>query len=200
LGAVWRPGPEFDFEGRSYLRSLTPTVNLPTTRVYELVFPAAPGVFKVPDVLGAGASLRPSKRWVLSADWSRVRYADLTERFLDIAARDSAIPDGQVGEPVDYRLEDGDEFRLGFEYAIERETAASPLFLRWGLWRDPNHEIEYVGPDPSQRPIFSPGDDEMHYSVGFGWATRDFQLDAAYDHSSRVRTLSLSSVFYFGRD
>ena len=199
-GAVYRRGPSFGFIGRSYLRSLAPTVMLPTTRTYELVFPDGRGVFKVPDVIGAGVSFRPSRRWVLSADYARVEYGDLMERFLDLAGRDSAVPDGQTGRPVDYRLDDGNEYRAGFEYVVNPDSSSSLVFLRWGLWRDPNHEIEYVGPDVSQRPIFSPGDDELHYSLGLGLKFRDIQLDAAFDTSDRIDTFSLSAVFYFGRD
>jgi long-subunit fatty acid transport protein len=199
-GAVYRRGPTFSFVGRSYIRSLTPSITLPTTRVYLPVFADGQGVFDVPDVIGAGFSARPSRRWVLSVDYSRVEYGDLMKEFLDLAGRDSAIPDGQTGTPADYRLEDGDEYRLGFEYAVNPESGRVPLFLRWGVWHDPNHEIEYVGPDSSQRPIFSPGDDELHYALGLGMKLRDFQLDAAVDLSDRIDSFSLSTVFYFGRD
>jgi len=198
-GAVYRRGPEFDFSGKSYIRSLSPTVSLPTTRTYALVVADGPGVFKVPDVIGVGGSLRPSGRWVISLDYAQVQYGDLMERFLDLVGRDSAIPDGETGRPVDYRMVDGNEYRLGFEYALNPRR--TPLvFLRWGAWHDPDHEIEYVGPDPSQRPIFSPGDDALHYAIGAGLKYRDVQFDAAIDLSDRLDTFSLSAVFYLGRD
>lgn len=200
LGGVYRKGPSFRFTGRSYIRSLRPTVSLPTTRQYLSVFGDVPGIFKVPDVWSVGASLRPGNRWVISADWARVEYSDLMDRFLDLAGRDSGIPNGQIGRAVDYRLEDGDEIRLGFEYVANADSGNAPIFLRWGLWNDPNHEIEYVGPDPSQRPIFSPGSDELHTTVGIGIKFRNSQFDLGYDRSERVDTLSFSSVFYFGRN
>jgi hypothetical protein len=96
-------------------------------------------------------------------------------------------------------MDDGDEVRLGFEYAVN--AASAPLaFLRWGVWRDPDHEIEYVGPLPSQRAIFSPGDDELHWTLGGGLKLGDVQLDAGYDRSERLDVLSVSAVFYVGRN
>ena len=200
LGGVYRKGPSFRFMGRSYIRSLGPSVSLPTTRSYASVFGDAPGIFKVPDVWSVGVSIRPSSRWVVSADWARVEYSDLMDRFLDLAGRDSGIPNGQVGRAVDYQLDDGDELRLGFEYVVNARSNSAPIFLRWGVWNDPNHEIEYVGPDPSQRPIFSPGSDELHTTVGLGIKMRNNQFDLGYDRSDRVETLSFSTVFYFGRN
>lgn len=199
-GAVYRSGPKFDFIGRSYLRSMGPSTTPPTTRTFAPVFAQAPGVFKSPDVYGLGLSLRPSKRWVISADYSRVEYGDLMDEFLDLAARDSAIPDGATGRPADYFMEDGDEYRLGFEYVVNPRFEEPLFFLRWGAWHDPNHEIEYVGPDISQRPIFSPGQDEIHYALGGGLKFRSFQIDAGVDLSERLNTLSISGVFYLGRD
>ena len=200
LGGVYRAGPTFRFEGRSLIRGLVPSVTLPTTRVYQPAIADATGFFKIPDVWSMGASVRPSANWVWSLDWTRVEYTDLTDRFLDIAARDSGIPDGQVGRPVDYRLQDGDEIRLGVEYAAGTQSRRSPIFIRGGLWHDPNHEIEYVGPDPSQRALFSPGSDELHASFGVGLKWRDIQFDVAYDYSPRIETLSFSTVWYFGRN
>jgi hypothetical protein len=43
--------------------------------------------------------------------------------------------------------------------------------------------------------LFSSGEDETHYSVGFGWAFPKFQVDFAYDASDTLDTLSLSGVY-----
>ena len=199
LGAVYRRGPEFEFTGERFIRRLSST-SLPATRTYSTPIADAGGVFKVPDVIGIGGSIRPGKRLVISLDYDRVKYGDLMEEFLDLVERDSAIPDGETGEPVDYSMKDGDEYHLGVEYVVNPKLGSPLFFLRGGLWYDPNHEIEYVGPDPSQRPIFSPGDDELHYALGVGLKFRDFQIDAAADLSDRLDTFSLSAVYYFGKD
>ena len=199
-GAVYRQGPEFSFAGDAYFRSHSPSTTPPTTRTFEQFLPGGTGrgVFDVPTVIGAGASYRPSKRWVISADYARVKYGDLMDEFLALAPGDSGLPFGQTGTAADYKMKDGDEWRLGGEYAVS--LGAPLVFLRGGLWFDPEHEIEYTGADIRQRAVFSPGDDELHWSLGAGFKFRDFQLDAAMDISDRIDTFSLSTVFYLGRD
>ena len=70
--------------------------------------------------------------------------------------------------------------------------------VRVGAWTDPDHKIRYEGQFAEQRAYFTGGDDEMHYTGGFGIAVgRKFQIDVAYDHSKLVKTASLSAVIRF---
>ncbi len=71
--------------------------------------------------------------------------------------------------------------------------------LRAGVWFDPDHEMRYLGSDPQLQTVWTRGEDELHWAVGFGLRFRRFQLDAAVDVSDRVNTVSVSSVYYFGR-
>ena len=140
IGAVYRRGASFGFLGDTFVRSQATPFNYTSPRV-NTSFPArcrepgregCLGVFKIPDVAGLGLSLRPSPRWVLSLDYNRVEYSDLIENTLDIVNADSSIDHGDVGTPRDFALDDGEEYRLGAEYAVLREFSFPDVFLRAG--------------------------------------------------------------------
>jgi hypothetical protein len=94
-------------------------------------------------------------------------------------------------------IDDGTEVRLGAEYVfLDMEN---PFTIRAGVWHDPEHTIRWNGAvtNVSQAinaTLFSTGDDELHYALGFGWAFKHWQLDAAADFSDRVNTISMSGV------
>src|SRR5690606_29080251 len=97
------------------------------------------------------------------------------------------------------QLKDRFEPRLGFEYAML--DMSHPVFVRFGAWREPAHNLNFVGDpesfgssdleEPGNRrldavfnaTLFSTGDPEMHFSGGFGVAFESFQIDFAADVS-----------------
>ncbi len=91
--------------------------------------------------------------------------------------------------------DDASELHLGFEYFLL--NARVPLSIRFGSWHEPDHKIRYTGNAPRNLALWRPGEDEMHYSAGFGISTRKFQIDAAFDYSDRDKTASLSTVYRF---
>ena len=46
-------------------------------------------------------------------------------------------------------------------------------------------------------PLFRPGEDAYHVAPGVGFVFDKFQIDGAFDISSRVNTFSLSAVYRF---
>ena len=92
------------------------------------------------------------------------------------------------------RLEDGDEFHLGGEYAF---LGSSPVAaIRLGVWHDPDHSPHNVGDDPLAA-LFPKGDDQIHYALGFGLSFDRFQLDFGADFSELVNTISISGIYRF---
>lgn len=93
VGAVFRQGPEFDYD-----IAVPPVGALPGT--------AGESTFAVPDVWGLGVAYRPNDNWRIGFDAMRVQYSDHTER----------VQAQGTHEEVDYlRLDDTTELRIGAE-------------------------------------------------------------------------------------
>ena len=100
-----------------------------------------------------------------------------------------------------FEIEDATELHFGLEYVIERRLR---MALRLGAWFDPDHQLAYDFGDRNIEDLrpqdrfglrFAKGDDEMHWTGGFGIALSRVQLDLAFDLSDRANIFSLSSVF-----
>jgi long-chain fatty acid transport protein len=150
--------------------------------------------FSVPNVFSAGLAYRPSDALLFTLDVNRIEYSRLTDHLETIFNEDTPV----------LKIDDGTEVRLGMEYALLE--ASTPVFLRAGVWRDPDHRLAYAGPRPSNCIDFGPcssatlypkGSDETHYSLGIGWSFEKFQLDFAADLSDLVDTFSASGVVRF---
>ncbi|MCH7666869.1 MAG: outer membrane protein transport protein, partial [Acidobacteria bacterium] len=123
-GAVYRQGPEFDFQagmfgriaGPGYISRLSPANPPPGCQAAT----GCEGVFKVPDVTGIGVSVRPGLRWLLAADLNRVEYSDLMDQALNSLGSDQGIVGTRI-QPGTFELDDGNEYRAGVEYAWFRE-------------------------------------------------------------------------------
>lgn len=151
--------------------------------------------FAVPDVLSAGLAYRPTDAWLFTFDVNHIEYSRLSDDLVSIR------------EVADPRLsyDDGTEVRLGAEYAFLEMT--NIMFLRGGVWLDPDHRLAYDGPAPSDcfddpdscfnSALFTDGDDEVHFSLGLGWQFPSFQLNFAGDWSDVVDTYSVSGVMTF---
>jgi long-subunit fatty acid transport protein len=208
VGSVYRQGPSFGFLGDTFSRrSGGPPYRYRSQRVGPDFPPeckvegreGCPGTFKVPDVLGFGVSIRPSIRWVVALDYNRVEYSDLGDETLDIVNADPALGFGHKGRPQDFKIDDGDELRLGLEYALLRERSLPDIYLRSGAWFESEHRLRYEGKNTERRAIWGRGEDQLHYAAGIGLRFRRFQLDVGLDLSDTSDTFSLSSVYYFGR-
>lgn len=190
IGLSYRSAPSFSYRARLVLDDGTDFLDFQTP-------------FKAPDVFGVGFSLRATDQLTLNLDVNHVGYGNIGQRV------DDGFTQPQNNNPTTlqgFAVKDQVEPRFGLEYAF---ATANPFFLRAGMWREREHTLRFVA-DPESgafsnvafgdRPypdavLFSTGDTEMHYSVGFGWAFQKFQIDFAYDSSDVQDTLSLSGVF-----
>lgn len=176
LGAAYRRGGSFEYRAGNFDADGNPLILVDTG-------------FDIPHVFGLGLSYRPSDNLALALDVNRVSYSRLTDDYDDI-----------FGSATVLKSDDGTEIRLGGEYVFTQ--FATPFSLRAGVWREPEHALYASGPanDPAvdiDRALFRPGDDEMHYSLGLGWAFPRFQFDLAGDWSDQVNTYSASGVVRF---
>jgi long-subunit fatty acid transport protein len=177
LGAVYREGPEFELAGETEAGPAHPF--LPPGSVESVDTPWA-----FPDVYGLGVSYRSGDgRWTAGLEWDRVEYSVLIE---------SLSP--RLCCPGDF-IADGDELRLGVEYAFLGLTPV--VAVRLGLWRDPDHRQGTTSEDPFLRAELLPGEDELHYAAGLGVAFGTFQLDLGVDLSEVRDTASLSVIYTF---
>jgi long-subunit fatty acid transport protein len=199
LGALWRVNPQLNL-GLAYRRggsfeyaAINETLPTNTFHPNSITFQTS---FDVPHILSAGLAYRPSDAWLFTLDVNRVYYSELSNEVIDIF--------GGIESPL--QVDDGTEVRLGMEYAfINMER---PLFLRAGVWRDPDHRLSVPSSELQDCAgadffncidgvLFQSGDDETHYSLGLGWAFPKFQVDFAADFSELVDTYSVSGVYRF---
>lgn len=183
LGLAYRTGGDFEYTATNVDENGDPYVDPVRSE------------FAVPNVFSAGLAFRPTDAWLFSLDVNFIEYSRLTD------AVDSIYP----GVVTDLDVEDGTEVRLGAEYAFLE--MATPMFLRGGVWFDPDHRLAYGGPTPTDcndefeactdSILFSDGDDETHFSLGVGWAFSNFTLDFAADFSDQVDTYAMSGVMRF---
>jgi long-subunit fatty acid transport protein len=187
VGAVYRQGPDFDYEF-----AVPPVDGLPGT--------SGESTFVVPDVWGVGLAYTPNDNWRIGFDAMRVQYSDHTRR----------VQAQGTGVEVDYlTLDDTTELRLGAEYTnIEAEH---PYSIRFGVWHEPAHQMYFDGVftpftgtaltptevDTNTRAaLFRPGKDAMHVTAGYGIVFDKFQIDTALDISKPSKIFSVSMVYY----
>ena len=120
----------------------------------------------------------------VSVEWDHVEYSDILESLR--AGRGGF--DGLVQD-------DGEELRLGLEYLFLRTK--TPVAMRFGAWRDPDHRFRFEGRSIVDRAVLRAGADELHLAVGLGLAFERYQLDLAADFSDEVNTLALSAIYAF---
>jgi long-chain fatty acid transport protein len=191
LGAYYRQGPEFGslFEIRAgpAIEEIAPGV-VPGTTVLTIATP-----MQFPDVYGLGVAYRSHDgKIAVGFEWDRVEYSSIFESF-DPVVIESIDPDLDL--EVALAADDGDELRLGAEYAF---LDLNPVFaIRAGVWLDPDHRFHSISNDPEHQALFQPGEDEIHVAVGLGLAFKSFQVDLAADFSDLVDTVSLSAIYSF---
>jgi long-chain fatty acid transport protein len=148
--------------------------------------------FHIPDVYGAGISVRPIPVLTVNVDGVRVKYSNLVDNFVSINESVREIDNA-------YKAPDVTEIHVGTEYFFSTKI---PLALRLGWWHDPAHSIQFTGPlntpDRVAAAILYPkGESQNHRSIGAGLAWPRFQVDAAYDTSPHYKVASVSMVARF---
>ncbi len=143
--------------------------------------------YSFPEVYALGTAYRSRDgRWTGALEWRRIEYSAFLESLLP-QQRD----EGDV-------LDDADELHLGGEYAFFAGT--SLLAVRLGIWHDPDHQIRSEA-NPVEESflaaILPAGEDELHFTGGFGIAFERLQIDLGFDLSERIDTASLSAIYSF---
>ncbi len=199
IAASYREGPEFDLPVTSVFGPSSDFCADGQTKQCAFLatgLPAREGdeeltqhKFKVPDSYGVGFSFAASDNLTLSLDFMRVLYSQMAR------SRSPEVP---------YDASDTNEVHLGLEWRLDAEN---PVFLRAGIWRDPDHRFAIddndVDRDISNHlrkgSIFLEGSDETHYSLGAGIViNNNFLIDAAVDFSDPVTTATAAFTIRFG--
>jgi len=191
LGSFYRQGPEFgvlfDLRSGRAVQEAEPDLP-PGTPVYIIATP-----IRFPDVYGIGIAYRSKDgKLALGFEWDRVEYSSIFGGF-DPVIIETIDPDLDL--EVDLAAEDGDEFRVGAEYAVL--DLKPVLAIRAGVWLDPDHRFYAISDDPEHQALFQRGEDEIHFALGLGLAFKSFQIDLAADFSDLVDTASLSVIYSF---
>jgi len=198
-GIKWAPSDKFS-AGLVYkqgARFVAPTFLATGATGFEFV-KLADTTFHVPDVIGAGVSVRPIPVLTINFDAVHVKYTNLIDDFVSTVGplRDFAHP---------YTVKDVTELHLGGEYFFSTKI---PFAIRGGVWRDPAHSTTFnapfTDPDVLRRAeavavavLYPKGEAQLHRSVGAGIAWPRFQIDAAYDTSKHYKVGSLTMVTRF---
>jgi len=190
-GLVYRRVPEFKYTA-SIFAGNTPGINF--ARIDKTAY------LNAPDVFGVGLVYRPTDALTFALDVSHISYSQLSDHVQSNFVLDDSGANARAAlDPLN--IDDGVEVRLGMEYTFTE--AKVPFSLRAGVWRDPEHTVRFdgvptnVGDARANAVLFSAGDDELHTSLGFGWAFEKFQVDAAFDASDRNEVVALSGVLRF---
>ena len=193
LGAFYRLGPEFKLVYDVTAGPLAPEFLDPAFAPGETIL-IVESPMKFPDVYGLGVAFRSRDgRLAVGFEWDRVEYSSIFSSF-DPVVTETLDPDLDL--QVYLVADDGNEFRLGAEYAFLDFKPV--LAIRTGVWLDPDHRFRSIHPDdPSHRALFQSGEDEIHAAVGLGLAFKSFQIDLAADFSDLVDTFSLSAIYSF---
>jgi long-subunit fatty acid transport protein len=191
VGLFYRQGPEFHLVHSIRAGPLASLVEPAYVLGATIVSIATPMQF--PDVYGAGFAYRSRDgKLAVSFEWDRVEYSSIFGSF-DPVVLETLDPDLDLG--IELAADDGDELRLGAEYAF---LDLNPVFaVRAGVWRDPDHRFHSNSTDPEHQALFQAGQDEMHLALGIGLAFTSFQIDLAVDFSDLVNTFALSAIYSF---
>jgi len=186
VGGVYRQGPELDYKATYRVGPLAPDTARPATRR---------AIYDTPDVYGIGIATQPSEVTTITLDYVRIRYSDLVRSFTNILLLQAQ--EFSREELRNFKVDDAGEIHLGVERVFPLNWIL--LVARAGAWYDPDHRIRYEGIIPGFQAEFRRGDDEIHYSAGFGFLSTRLKLeaDAAFDYSDPVKTASISAVVRF---
>lgn len=188
LGLSFREGPEFNLT--------LDTFSGPSSGIPVALLARYSTAIRFPDIFGLGLAFR-SVNDVLyfSFEWDYVEYTAMIES-LRRGSFESCL--GDCPGPVydDRELEDGSEFHVGLEYVFF-QTPRWRLACRAGAWLDPDHRVRSTNVSPIDRAFFQPGEDELHYTAGFGFAFGALEIDIGIDFSELVDVAAFSTIYKF---
>lgn len=188
VGGAIRQGPDFTINS-NYVRG---PAEPPSG---SLVVPDKEVPFAVPDSYAAGFSVRPVDPWVISFEYDRVMYSQLSDNNVEVLGLVEGNPQLGANITSGLRFPDSNQLRVGTEFA--QAVGTRTLLWRIGGWYDPDHRLRYEGDLQRLLVLYQPGEDQFHIAPGFGVAFPKGQLDLAVDLSERVKTVAFSTVFRF---
>ncbi len=164
----------------------------------EPIYPDQEGTFNVPDVYSIGGAYRATDRWLVSVQYDRVLFSQLSDEMTDINGTTEGP--GHTAILMDLNYPDSNQTRFGTEYAMVSGDRVMS-FRAGGAYVTP-HRLTYEPSstyyDAQLDLLYSEETDgQWHIAPGFGLAYPKFQVDAAYDISKRSQTFSLSAVYRF---
>lgn len=187
VGLHITPAPKFRF-GLSYRRGAELDLGEASLN------PDAP-VLRVPDVLSAGFTVRPTDAFLIAIDVSRVKYSDIEALYY-------------LDDPVSILdVPDATEFHAAAEYVFTNSSLLPSI--RFGTWFDPSHSPEVIEIQPLLRAspvprrefanlVYQPTDDVWHVTGGVGIVPKTgFELNVGVDISSKAKLFSTSAIFRF---
>jgi long-subunit fatty acid transport protein len=181
VGIVYRKSPRFSFE------AFEGSIDEPVQRN---------GTFGVPSVVGAGLAVRLTEKAAVTGEVTWVGYESLLDGWVSA----QSVGSGRV---ANFTMDDGVELHAGIEYVLPKPVRW-PLALRTGVWRDPDHAIKYAAPtdgdeiDERFAAYLPGGKDLTHFTFGGGVTiSRQLQVNAGADFSSRTTVVSVSAVVQF---
>jgi len=178
IGAVYRYGPELE----------TTYVGGDGTGVKNVI--------NVPDMYGAGVSVRIGSDLTIACDINRVMYSDLVDElyFFDSSLVNKKNP--WVRNSGQFEADDATEIHAGFEYILPFE--ALPMALRGGYYKKPDHTVHYTESSLTYLKKFRAGEDDDIYSAGIGMVLgENGQIDIAASIGDQVEEYVLSMVYRF---
>lgn len=184
LGAVYRYEPKFDLTATVFNADRTVGGQpAPTTVVKNIDF-------DVPDTIGFGVSLTPTRNWTFNLDVLRVYYSQLEPVTTGSSLFTHLLPSTEQADQVEFSVDDGTDIHTGAEYLIG--SGETTWAVRGGYAHQTRNRFflkSAANPEIAQylTPIFgtNPGNDISHYTAGFGVARGSFQVDVAVDFSDK---------------
>jgi long-chain fatty acid transport protein len=207
-GGAYRFGPKFHYKAQTIVpTTFVPAAFDPTdtgapfySQFKGQLFDEENETFDLPDTLALGFAVRPRENFVVSFEYDRVWYSQISDNNAEVFGLEERA--GAAGIVVANQIRnslffpDVNQIRGGGEYIMVRQ--GPDIALRLGGWYDPDHRMRFEGDaDPRISVLFRPGSDEFHIAPGFGLTFDRFQVDAALDISQRINTFSVSSVYRF---
>jgi long-subunit fatty acid transport protein len=204
VGGAVRKGPRFQYQSVAHAGQGAPKIGV--YNVGDLV-DQEDVQFNVPDVYAAGASVRPTDTLMLTFEYDRVLYSQLSEHNAEVYGIEEApfALNKEIGQLIREGLKfpDVNQIRMGAEYSIVQTDRT--IMLRLGGWYDPDHRLAFDTSLPQDQldlvkrlpVLFRPGPNQFHVAPGIGFAFRSFQIDGAADFSTRINSFSVSTVWHF---
>ena len=129
IGAVYRAGTEFK------VKEVLSWSILPNQEYSSEFSDFEEFTLKIPDSFGVGLAIKPRDSLTFTLDVVHVQYEDLLEDF------DVIFPN--FTDERNFTVDNGTEIHFGMEYEIEMGERL--LFLRAGIYNDPDHSIRFTG-------------------------------------------------------